>query len=131
MALRLVLEASEGRQPKSALCDAVLDRLGSPASVVAFAAEARPSDFGGLAPMITEAAQNSDVLALLAMQAGAVEIMRSLTSLGWDAGTGLCLTGGIGPHYARFLRPDVQTNLREPHSTPLEGAIALAKELAT
>ena len=38
----------------------------------------------------------------------------------------LCLSGGVGPHYAPYLDPDWQARLVTAEGTALEGALALA-----
>lgn len=60
----------------------------------------------------------------------AEEVRRSLTVMGWRPGLALCLTGGIGPHYQRFLPQEMQAALRPPAGDPLSGALALAWDLS-
>jgi glucosamine kinase len=59
------------------------------------------------------------------MREGAGWIVKSATALGWSRAEPLCLTGGLGPHYARFLDADVVA----PRANALEGALALAADI--
>jgi glucosamine kinase len=63
------------------------------------------------------------------MQDGADYIVNSLTALGYTAGAPLCLTGGLGPHYANYLPTSYNTNLIEPKGSALDGALLLALQM--
>ncbi|MFQ6548448.1 BadF/BadG/BcrA/BcrD ATPase family protein [Aestuariibius sp. 2305UL40-4] len=129
-ALRLTLETVDGRLRPSPLSARLLDDFEGAAGIVGFAAKARPSDFGELAPLVTEYAARQDAIACQIMQRGADEISRALRHVGWRPGLAVCLTGGIGPHYAPFLARDLRTDLAQAEMEPLDGAIALARDLA-
>ena len=129
-ALRLTLEAEDGRLRPSALTGTLLSDFGSPAEIVRFAGTARPTDFGALAPRVTELASNGDPIARRIMTDGATEISRSLRLLGWEAGLTLCLTGGIGPHYLPYLPDDMGVSAAAPEGDPLDGALQLARDFA-
>lgn len=129
-ALRLALEAADGRLEHSGLSRHLLDAYGAPANVVAFAGTAGPAEFGALAPVVTGHAARRDRLACKIMTAGADEIACALPSLGWRPGMTLCLTGGIGPFYRDFLPDTMRAALSEPAGTPLDGAVILARRLA-
>lgn len=129
-ALARSLDVVDGLRPASALADQILTDLGNAPGVVRFAAGASPADFGRFAPKVTAHAGQGDALALSILQAGADEIAETLRALGWQAGTRLCLTGGIGPFYASYLPADMRADLADPLGLPLDGAMALAREFS-
>ena len=129
-ALRATLEAVDGRGVPSDLANLLLDRHGGASGIVRFAGSARPSQFGALAPLVTEHARRGDALGIALMSAGAAEIARSLPAIGWTPGLAICLTGGIGPHFAAYLPDPMQADIAPPDGEPLEGALALAEDLA-
>ena len=130
VALGLTLETVDGIRDPSGLSDLFLSEYGGSAGIVRFAGRARPSDIGGLARAVTEHAGTGDALARAAMQAGADHIARALPLIGWVQGLAICLTGGLGPHFASYLPGDMQADLAEPEGVPLDGALALAREFA-
>jgi glucosamine kinase len=128
-ALSQVLETVDGRQASSGMSEALLVQFDGAAGIVRFAEGAKATEFGVLAPTVTSHAADGDPLAKHVMMLGAVEIERSLRQMGWTPGEPICLTGGIGPQFAPFLPQLMQKDLSKACSTPLEGALALAREL--
>lgn len=128
--LTRTLDHVDGVHPGSPLTETVLARFGDAAGIVRFAADADPAAFGALAPLVTDAAALDDPTALLVMEEAAAQVAEGLTRIGWRPGLTVCLTGGIGPHYARYLPGEIQACLRPPKAEPIEGAIALALEHA-
>ncbi len=100
---------------------------GDPNGIVAFATTATPADYASLAPDVITQAQAGDVLARAIMQAGADHLSAGLGALGFKSGDRLCLTGGVGPHYAPFLPGGYLKGRIEPQGSALDGAFALAK----
>lgn len=129
-ALGVTLETVDGRLAPSPLAQRLLADLDGAPGIVRFAGLARPTDFGALAPLVTDHAARGDRLARRVMQAGADEIARALPDIGWTPGQPICLTGGIGPHYAAFLPTAMQADLAAAAAEPLAGAVALARDLA-
>ena len=129
-ALRGALEATDGRGTMSGLATLLLDRFGGAAGIVRFGGTARPSEFGALAPLVTEHAAKGDGMAIHVMAAGAAEIARSLPRIGWQQGMTICLTGGIGPHFESFLPRNMHVDVAPPAAEPLSGALSLAEDRA-
>ncbi|WP_106203114.1 BadF/BadG/BcrA/BcrD ATPase family protein [Aliiruegeria haliotis] len=96
---------------------------GDPGAVVQFSLRARPADYGRLARKLVEAAEAGDPLAAGLMTEGAEYIRRGLDRLGKTTDEVLCLTGGLGPAYGRWLGLDTVA----PLGTALDGALALAR----
>lgn len=128
--LSLTLQCVDGFQPVSPLTEAVLARFDGAAGIVVFAASATPAEIGALAPLVTEGAQSGDPTARRVMHEAATDLANGLTRIGWQAGLAICLTGGIGPHFASLLPEQMQADLRPPKAAPIEGALALALDHA-
>ena len=126
-ALTLTLEVVDGLRATSALSDRLLAKFTGCAGIVAFAATARPADFGALAPAVTEHALTDDAIACNIINEAAEDITALLPKLGWTPGMALCLTGGIGPHCAPYLPDNIAANVTAPQGEPLSGAIELAQ----
>lgn len=105
----------------------LLAQFGGAADIVRAAASMTPTDFGAIAPVVTQHAEQGDALAATIMRDGAGYLADRMTRMGWVQGLPVCLTGGIGPHYAPYLPADMQADLAEPAGDPLTGAIALAR----
>lgn len=130
LALAAALRQVDGFDAPSACLDGLLDQFGGPNGILDFASTAVPETFGSLAPTITHHAADGDPAARMILQSGANHIADGLLQMGWTPGIPICLTGGIGPHYGGLLPPDMQDALADPLGTPLDGAIALAWDLA-
>lgn len=130
LALQLTLQTVDARVDPSPLSVRLLADFEDAAGIVRFASTARPSEFGALAPLVTEHAAHKDAIALRIMQQGADEIARGLRKVGWRAGQVVCLTGGIGPHYIDHLPADLRTHIADREGEPLDGALALARAFA-
>lgn len=99
-----------------------------PNKVVAFSMSAKPGDFGAFAPDVVRGAENGDPWALLMMRTGARYLAASLAVLGHQAGDDVCLTGGLGPHYATYLSHERKANLIPANGNALDGAFLLAAQ---
>jgi glucosamine kinase len=123
--LAATLHTVDGVRKHTDLSDAVLREFGAPSALVTAAQGYSPRDFATLAARVVAAAGADDPLALDLMREGADWIVRAATALGWTRSEPLCLTGGLGPHYARFLDADIVA----PRANALEGALALAADI--
>ncbi len=129
-ALAATLEAVDGLRPRSELAEALLKRFGgAPQDLVAFAATARPVDYGALAPMVMAAAESGDTMARDLVADGAAWLERALVALGHLPFEPICLTGGLGRFYRAALD---RTGRRfvDPIGSPLDGALILARAAA-
>ncbi|MCA0906853.1 ATPase [Ruegeria marisrubri] len=126
-ALAKTLEHTDGTTGPSALAQDLLSRFGDAAGIVRAAADMTPSDFGALAPLVTELSNRGDDLARSILRDGAGYLIDVMKKLGWNVGLPVCLTGGIGPLYAPYLPADMQSALVQPAGDPLSGALALAQ----
>ncbi len=126
-ALSDTLEKTDGVTGPSDMADALLAKFGGTAEIVSAASNMTPAEFGTIAPQVTEHARCGDALAISILRDAAGYLSDRMVRLGWVKGSPICLTGGIGPHFARYLPADMQDALIEPAGDPLSGAIALAQ----
>lgn len=126
-ALNAALAAHDGLLPPSGLTQRLTRQFGSARGIVGFSLEARPAEWGALAPAITEAAGERDPVARRIMKDGAARIAATLKAMGWRPGERLCLTGSVGPHYAHYLPAAFRDAVSDPEGTPIDGALALAR----
>lgn len=129
-ALRVTLETTDGLYERTQMADRLLADLGGTPGIVKFAGSARPPEFGALARLVTEHADKGDTLAQHVLRLGADHIARIVPQLGWRPGTAVCLTGGIGPQFGPYLPATMQASLTARQGEPLDGALALAREIA-
>jgi glucosamine kinase len=129
-ALTYTLDAADGLAPDTGMARHFLSTLGGTAGIVAFATTARPTDFGALAPVVTEHAKAGDALAIALMDDAAGRLIRIMSQMGWAPGRTICLTGGIGPCYGAHLPERMQQDLKPPLGEPLVGALSLAQDFA-
>ena len=119
--LSRALRAHDGVVPMTPLLTQVLDDIGGPGQIVAFAFTARPADFAAYAPQVTD---STDPAAQAIRAEAEGEVARMLDAL--QAGTGLPVVflGGLGPHYAhRFQK---RWPIIPALGTGLDGALHLA-----
>lgn len=130
MALCQALLAHDGVGPRSGLTADLLAGFAGPTDIVQFAAEATPAHFARFAPQVVQAAAGGDAVAVDLMTQGAGYVHDALSALGYADGDTLCLTGGVGPHYAPFLPAVVQSGIKPAKGSALDGAFALARAAA-
>ena len=126
-ALRRLLWAHDGRAPWSRLLTILFDRFRSdPHAIVRFSADARPRDFGALAPVVADcAAANDPVATELMRRAGghADALARGLIARG---ATRLALMGGLARKIEPWLAEDTRHHLVAPKGDALDGALLMA-----
>jgi glucosamine kinase len=125
-ALEDLMLAVDGLAPMTALGRTLLaEHDGDTAAIVEFSLRAKPVEYSQLAVGLVAAAETGDPLAARLMREGADYIRRALERLGWDPSEPLCLTGGLGPAYARWLG----LGSVPPRGSALDGALTLARRL--
>ncbi|SEN36863.1 glucosamine kinase [Pseudorhodobacter antarcticus] len=113
-----------------AFCDLTRDTFDEfqrdPLAMVAFAATAKPADYARFAPQVVQAAAAGTPGGVQLMQRGAAYLCRALGVLAFAPPDVLCLTGGVGPHYAPYLPKLVQAAITPAKGSGLDGALHLA-----
>lgn len=128
-ALSRALDTVDGFLTETDLSRGLLDAFGGAPAVVAFAGAASPAELGALAVEVTQNAAKGDAIANGILREAADYIAATSRNLGWTMGLPICLTGGIGPHYKRYLPEEMRAAVTPALGEPLSGAIALAEEL--
>ncbi|OYU40169.1 MAG: ATPase [Pseudorhodobacter sp. PARRP1] len=125
--LEEVMLAVDGFAAHTDLSRAILREHGDdPGRIVLFSLNSQPADYARLARDVVAAAETGDPLGARLMHEGAAYIHRALDVVGWNPTEALCLTGGLGPAYARWLNlPTISAK-----GTALDGALALAARAA-
>ncbi len=112
----------------SGLTLSVLADFGTdPSQIVDFARNARPAEYAAFAPRVCDAAENGDPVGIEQMRRGADFFHLALDALGIGGDDVLCLAGGLGPRYARWLRSDLQARIVNAQGSALDGALRLAR----
>ena len=126
-AVRAAVKAADGLGPASPLTEAVSWRLGGEvAALVAWAATAKPGDFGALAPLTIAEAHEGDRIALPIVEAAVEAILVLLKAIQATGAAKVALVGGLGPALRPFFAPRLAEMLLDPRFDACEGAILLA-----
>ena len=125
-AMSETLDCTDGLTEPSEMAQELLSRYGGSDGIVHAATRMSPTDFGALAPVVTDYSSRGDALAILILQAGADYLSDRMEKMGWRTGLPVCLTGGIAPFFAAYLPDDMRSALTDPLGDPLTGAVALA-----
>ena len=94
--------------------------------LVAWAATAKPGDFGAFAPLTIAEAEHGDKIAMGIVDRAAEAILALLKSMEALGANKVALVGGLGPALRPFFGSSLQKTLREPRFDACEGAILLA-----
>lgn len=122
--------AEDGIKPHSPLTRAMTIHFGGAPQIFMFTSSARPKDYASFAPDVMTAMAKGDAVASALVNRGATYVEQALKTLGFQPGDVLCLSGGLGPHYKPYLPNALTTNIKAPIGTALDGAFALACDLA-
>ena len=124
------LSVADGLVGETALSRDLLAEFADAAGIIRFAQNSAPDDVAALAPRVVEAATGGDPMARKILHDGAAYLEHVLRRIGWQPDMPLVLTGGLGAHYAPYLSDDLRPALTAPKGTPIDGAMALARERA-
>lgn len=131
--LSRVLHARDGLIASSNLTEQIWLEMGDLGSLLTFARNATPADFGTFAPRIIAAAEAGDSVACLIVDEAAQWIYQSIETLQTKNKDKpvlpVAFTGGLGPFFAKRL-----TNhwpITEPLGSALDGALWMAHQLGS
>lgn len=129
-ALQRTLFAHDNMAEHSDLTRAMLARFDGLHGMLEFCLSASPSTYATLAPDVLRAAADGDPVARAIVADAVAFLERGLAALDFRPGDRLCLTGGVGPHYADYLSSQTVRNVHQPEGNALQGAFALARAAA-
>lgn len=126
-ALRRSLYARDGLIEASPFTDAVWARFeGSVEKLQHFVEGAKPRDYGALAPLLFEHAEQGDPIARFIIERGQTGVTLALDHIVKLGVVRICLLGSIGKAYRPYLPERFAPYLTAPRHDPLDGAILLA-----
>jgi glucosamine kinase len=128
MAIRRALWAMEGMAPMTPLAEEVLAFFkGNPESVVQWARDAEPADYGRFAPSVFAHAERGDGLAVPIVETTAVDISRLVSRLVEVGADKVAMIGGIWPGIMRWLPATIRSHLIEPAGDGAHGGVLMAR----
>jgi glucosamine kinase len=128
-AVRRALWAYDGRAPRTALAEAILQQFNNNAeAIVAFATEARPADYAKFVPLVFDQAARLDPLAVALVTSAAADASRIIERLLDLGAPSVCLLGGLAARILPWLPPPVRERLSAPKGDALDGAIRMARK---
>ena len=130
-AVRRAALAIDGLLQPTPLIEEVLSRVGRTRfDLSRWSEQAKPKDYGQMAPLVFECASRGDVHGMTLVIEGAAAISslgRALLARG--AGK-ICLLGGLSQVYPPYLDADAKKSLAEPIADAMDGAIMMARKTA-
>jgi glucosamine kinase len=130
--LQQALLAGDGVRTLTPSLSAVLERFSNRLEDLAnFAAEATPGDFGSLAPLVFEFAQQDDACAVELISDAARTVDAALNEVQRRLGGSgkISLLGGIAPLLRPHLDPSLHIHFVDAKGDPVIGALALAQRM--
>jgi glucosamine kinase len=125
-AIRAAMRAFDGLGSISALTEEIIGRFdGDPVAMMRWARDARPGDFGALAPGVFSRAAEGDRIAreITVAAAGAIgALTRGVVALGAER---VALVGGAGEALRPYFEPEIAALLSAPLHDATDGAILL------
>lgn len=130
LALTEALLAHDGIRPPTALTQALLEGFAhAPRAVAEFARDAKPSDFGRLAPLIWDHFDRGDPVADRLIRDSLLIVEASAWACLGRGAPAIAFLGGQAARYRALLSPDLDARTVEPADDALEGALDLAREV--
>lgn len=127
-ALRQALLAHDGVIAMTGLARTVMARFdNAPEKAVLWAAEAKPADYGALAPLVSEHLASGDPLAREIMVWSAEGAARFLRALHNKGAAKIALVGGFSPELELWLPDDVRAFLVPVKGDAMDGALLMAR----
>lgn len=124
------LLSHDGLLPRSDLLVAVIDEAGGPEALVEWGATATPAEFAARVPALLDAAEAADAGAAMILAEADGMVAAALDALRAGEDLPVCFLGGLGPVYARRLAARYGAAVRTPAGSALDGALAMAREMA-
>ncbi len=127
-AVRAALRGHDLIAPETDFTRQVISAFGgNPADVIAFVTTATPSDFGALAPMVIQAAEEGDPVATHLVRQVAKDISLYLTRLRALGAGDIALVGGMADPILSWLPQSARVLLTPAKQDAVEGALLLAQ----
>jgi glucosamine kinase len=105
------------------------DYESDPRNIVSFSLTASPADYATYAPEVIAAAEDGDAIALGLMHEGRDYLIAALSALGHQGNSAVCLAGGVGQHYKKYLTTCMDLEFVPPKESAVCGALQLAQNI--
>lgn len=130
-AISLVLDSFDGLHQQSDFVDALCRCLQVQTSdeLVTKALRFLPKDYAILAPVVIDAAQQQDPIAVAIMQEGAEYVQSLIARLMQIDPPRVSIIGGLAKRWLAWLPDDIRRLIKSPLCSPEYGAVALSKQL--
>lgn len=131
-ALEMTLLAHDEVVPHTELTQAILAQFDNvPENLTLFAQTAKPVDYGKFAPLIFECAAKGDSNACTIVKLAAQNVDASLDAITVGGIERVALLGGLAKLFGPSLSAKNRALLVEPEANALQGAVDLARKLAS
>ena len=127
-AIKAALLALDGLGPKTRLLGDIENYLGVDGlNMVDVMSRARTRDYGALAPLVLDAAEQGDAVAVAIVRDGAAYLDDMAARMLADGANSFCLLGGLSGKIRQWMRADLTRHLVEPLQEPDFGALLFAE----
>lgn len=127
-AVRRAALAIDGLLQPTPLIEEVLVRVGQTRFELSrWSEQAKPADYGQMAPLVFESASRGDVHGMTIVIEGAAAISNLGRALLARGARSICLLGGLAQVYPPYLDADVKRYLVSPVADATDGAIMMAR----
>jgi glucosamine kinase len=127
-AIQAATAAEDGLAPATDFTRAVLVHLGGTrGDLVHWITDAKPRDYGTLAPLVMHHAEKGDGVAVTIVEKAAHDLGRYVARLHEIGARRVCLVGGMAPVFTPWLSTWARSVLAEPEHDALEGALLMAQ----
>ncbi|MFD2207142.1 BadF/BadG/BcrA/BcrD ATPase family protein [Kiloniella antarctica] len=128
-AIRSSLFAAEGCRPETALTKAIMGHFkDDPQSMVKWAENAEPHNYGSFAPTVFEFAEKKDPLAERLVAKSVYEASSMIKALRARGVESICLMGGISKRIKPLLPTEFNVFLCDPLGDAMDGAIRMVRK---
>jgi glucosamine kinase len=131
-AVRRAALVIDGLLQPTPLIEEVLSRVGRTRyDLSRWSEQAKPKDYGQMAPLVFECASKGDVHGMTIVIEGAAAISNLGRALLVRGARNICLFGGLSKVYPPFLDADIKRCLVEPIADAQDGAIMMARKASS
>ncbi len=128
-ALRLALQAVDGRIPSSPLLDAMLNQFSyDPFKVVDWMDAATATDYAAFARMVAQQAEHGDTVAVNLMAEAAAHVGNMVKALNAKGVVNISLLGGLAKYMVQWLPAEIAIKITPAKGDAMAGAILFAKQ---
>ena len=127
LALRAALEGHDGLAIQTDFTRQLIKHFGGhPSDIVHWVTTATPRDYGALAPLVMDFANDGDAVAKALVQCSADDLARYIARLNAIGAPKVCLVGGMAPILLPWINSQARACLAQPENDAMEGALLMA-----